>query len=258
MRALKTYRFLSVALIAETTLAVQATYAATRVQGFESGDPAVNGFGDAGTQIGYQGEAATDPTHWYLLTTIRSTDNEDGVTSQSGSNALPVATLNDASHFNGAAPVGGIDGSGVFIPFTVNAGDTFLSFDYDFLSNEPGQTTPRNDFSFAAFFTTSGTVIAGTSTTFANISSATSLFGTGTPFVFHSGVQTLQMSVAGLAPGNYLLGIGIEDATNGNHASGLLIDNVRMTAVPEPTTIAFSIAGAALLVALRSRIKKTS
>src|SRR2546423_4020998 len=260
MRALKTYRFLSVALIAATAIAVQATYAATRVQGFESGDPAVNGFGDAGTQIGYQGEAATDPTHWYLLTTIRSTDNEDGVTSQSGSNALAVATLNDASHFNGAAPAGGIDGSGVFIPFTVNAGDQFLTFDYDFLSNEPGQTTPRNDFSFAAFFTTSGTVIAGTTTKCATVTgSVFILLGAQTQVVFLTGVLTWQMSVSGLAPGSYLLGIGVEDATNGDHASGILIDNVQIaTAVPEPTTIAFSVAGAALLVALRKRIKKTS
>ena len=257
MRALKSYRFLSIALAAAITLAVQATHAATRIQGFESGDTAVNGFGDAGTQLSYQGEAATDPTHWYLLTTFRSTDNEDGMASQSGSNALTAAILNDAAHFNGGAPAGGVDGSGIFIPFTVNAGDQFLTFDYDFLSNEPAQSVPRNDFSFAGFFTTSGTLIAGTRVTFATVAgSAFSLFGGQTPFVFHTGIQTLQMSVAGLAPGNYLLGIGIEDATNGDHASGLLIDNVTM--VPEPTTIAFSIAGAALLVALRSRIKKTS
>jgi hypothetical protein len=256
MRAPNSYWFLSMVGAAVITFAVPAAYA-VRVQGFESGDPAVNGFGDAGTQLTYQGEAPTDPTHWYLITTVRTTDLEDGVTPQSGNNALPFATLNDAAHFNGAAPVG-VDGSGVFIPFTVNPGDTTLTFDYDFLSNEPGQTTPRNDFSFAAFFTTSGTVIAGTSTTFANISSATLLFGGGSPFAFHSGVQTLSMNVSGLAPGNYLLGIGIEDATNGNHASGLLIDNVQITAVPEPTTIAFSIAGGALLVALRSRIKRRS
>jgi len=241
---------------AAITLAVQATYANTRIQGFEPGDPAVNGFGDAGTQLTYQGEAPTDGTHWYLLTTFRSTDNEDGITSQSGSNALAFATLNDATHFNGAAPAG-VDGSGVFIPFTVNPGDTTLTFNYDFLSNEPGQSIPRNDFSFAGFFTTSGTLIAGTRVTIANVAgSAFSLFGAQSPFVFHTGVQTFQMSVAGLAPGNYLLGIGVEDATNGDHASGLLIDNVTM--VPEPTTIAFSIAGAALLVALRSRIKRTS
>lgn len=257
MRAPKNYRFPLMALVAVVALAAQAAYAQIRVQGFESGDPAVNGFGDAGTQTAYQGEAATDPTHWYLLTTVRSTDtNEDGVTPQSGTNALAFATLNDATHFNGAAPAG-VDGSGVFIPFTVIAGDQSLTFDYDFLSNEPGQTIQRNDFSFAAFFTTSGTVIAGTSTKFATVTgSSFSLFGAQTPFVFHTGVQTLQMSVAGLAPGSYLLGIGVEDLTNGDHASGLLIDNVQI--VPEPTTIAFSMAGAALLVALRKRIKKTS
>jgi hypothetical protein len=259
MRAPKIYRFLSIALAVATTLVVQSAYA-VRIQGFESGDPAVNGFGDAGTQTSYQGEAATDPTHWYLLTTFRSTDNEDGITSQSGNNALAFATFNDASHFNGAAPVG-VDGSGVFIPFTVNSGDQFLTFNYDFLSNEPGQSVPRNDFSFAGFFTTSGTLIAGTRVTFATVTGSTfGLFDGQSPFVFHTGVQMLSMSVAGLAPGSYLLGIGVEDATNGDHASGILIDNVDMAAapVPEPTTVGFTLAGAALLVALRSRIRKTS
>jgi hypothetical protein len=48
------------------------------------------------------------------------------------------------------------------------------------------------------------------------------------------------------------------DATTTDNPSGLLIDNIQVTAVPEPTTIGFSVAGAALLVALRKRIKRTS
>jgi hypothetical protein len=100
-------------------------------------------------------------------------------------------------------------------------------------------------------------LIAGTKQTIANVTgSSFSLFGAQSPFVFHTGVQTFSMSVSSLAPGNYLLGIGVADATNGDHASGLLIDNVQI--VPEPTTIAFSIAGGALLVALRSRVKRRS
>jgi hypothetical protein len=48
------------------------------------------------------------------------------------------------------------------------------------------------------------------------------------------------------------------DATTADNSSGLLIDNIQVTPVPEPTTIGFSVAGAALLVALRKRIKRTS
>jgi PEP-CTERM motif len=43
-----------------------------------------------------------------------------------------------------------------------------------------------------------------------------------------------------------------------DNPSGLLVDNIQLNPVPEPTTIAFSIAGAGLLVALRSRFKKSS
>jgi hypothetical protein len=230
---------------------------AARVQGFEAGDPAVVGAGDAGPQGTYQGEAAPDPTHWYLITTVRSTDtNEDSVVPQSGTNALAFATLNDSSHFNGAAPVG-TDGSGVFIPFTVTAGDATLSLSYDFLSNEPGQAIQRNDFSFAAFFNTSG-VQQGSTNTFATVSgSSFSLFGAQTPFAFHTGIQTLSLSVASLAPGNYVLGLGVADAgPGGDHASALLVDNISVAPVPEPSTIGLIIAGAVSCVAMRRRLKK--
>jgi hypothetical protein len=46
------------------------------------------------------------------------------------------------------------------------------------------------------------------------------------------------------------------DATNTDGRSGLLIDNIQVN-VPEPSTVGLGIAGAVLLVALRSRIKKT-
>jgi hypothetical protein len=48
------------------------------------------------------------------------------------------------------------------------------------------------------------------------------------------------------------------DATDTANPSGLLIDKIQVTPVPEPTTVAFSIAGASLLMALRRRIKKTA
>jgi hypothetical protein len=56
----------------------------------------------------------------------------------------------------------------------------------------------------------------------------------------------------------YTLGIAVMDATDTANPSGLLIDKIQVTPVPEPTTVAFSIAGASLLMALRRRIKKTA
>jgi hypothetical protein len=81
-----------------------------------------------------------------------------------------------------------------------------------------------------------------------------SVFGGGIPFQFHTGFQTLSLSLASLAPGNYTLGIGVEDRLNADHASGLLIDNVQV--VPEPSVIALAVAGAGLMLGVRRRIKR--
>ena len=77
-------------------------------------------------------------------------------------------------------------------------------------------------------------------------------------FFDHTGYQTFSLDISGLAPGNYQLGFGVEALSGGSaqHDSGLLVDNVQI--VPEPTTIAFSIAGGSLLVALRRRFKRSS
>jgi hypothetical protein len=129
------------------------------------------------------------------------------------------------------------------------------------LSNQPGQSSPKNDFALEGIFTGSGPTLTlqGSAARFAQVTGTSfSLFGSGSPFSFHTGYQTFSINISSLAPGSYSLGIGMEALSGGSnqHDSGLLIDNFQI--VPEPTTIAFSIAGAALLVALRSRIKKTS
>jgi hypothetical protein len=239
------------------TLAVlaQTGQAAGRVTGFEGGDEAIQSTGDAGTQGTYQGEAPVEGSLQYLITTIgTNAANEDGATKQSASNAVGSAALN--TFFFGQA-VSNQEGSGVLIPFTVGAGDTTLSFRYDFLSNEPGQTTPRGDFAFEAIFTTVG-VLQGTVNHFqtASLANPSNLFGAGSPFVFHTGYLTLSLNVSGLAAGNYDLGIGVSDVTNTSHASGLLIDNVQVSAVPEPSTLGLVFAGAASLAAVRRRIRK--
>jgi hypothetical protein len=234
-------------------MVIAQTSEARKIQGFESGDPAFTTKGDAGTKGTYQGEAPPEGSFQFLITTIRAIDSEDGVTNQSGTDAVSNATL--STFFNGISLLG-VDGSGVLIPFTVLAGDTSLTFQYDFLSNEPAQTTPHNDFAFEALF--SGTTLVGSVNTFAQVTGTSfSLFGAQSPFIFHTGYLTFTMSLVGLAPGSYSLGIGVEDRTDANHASGLLIDNFQVN-IPEPSTIGLGVAGAVLLVALRSRIKRKS
>jgi hypothetical protein len=256
MRATYFSRLLGSAL-GVMTLAVlaQTGQAAGRVTGFETGDEAILSAGDAGVRTtAYQGEAAPEGSNQYLITTIRNTDLEDGDTNQSGTNAVTGAAL---STFFFGQTVSNQDGSGILIPFTVGAGDTTLSFQYDFLSNEPAQTTPRADFAFDAIFT-SGGALQGSVNNFqiASMTNPANLFGAGTVFNFHTGYQTLSLNVSGLAAGTYDLGIGVSDQTNTSHATGLLIDNVQVSAVPEPSTLGLVFAGAASLAAVRRRIRK--
>ncbi|HJT80861.1 MAG TPA: PEP-CTERM sorting domain-containing protein, partial [Chthoniobacterales bacterium] len=232
--------------------AVGPAYAG-KVQGFETGEPAVVSTGDAGKVGTFQGQAAPEGSMQFLLTTIGSMSNEDSLTSQSGVFAVANSALQT---FFGIGLTGN-QGSGVLIPFTVAAGDTFLTLQYDFLTNELFQSTPRDDFAFGAIFNASN-VLQGAVNDFASVNAPPAtfgLFGAQTPFQFHTGLQTLSFSLASLAPGNYTLGIGIEDRLTADHASGLLIDNVQV--VPEPSVFALVAAGAGLMLGLRRRLKRS-
>jgi hypothetical protein len=250
MRANKIHQLMSASLgVLACVVFAQTSEAQTRkIEGFEAGDPAFTKSGDAGNQGTYQGEAPPEGSVQYLITTVGSHTGEDNVTPQSGTAASSFSTLN--SFFNNTT-VSNEEGSGILIPFTLLSGDTTLTFQYDFLSNEPAQGTPHNDFALEALFNSSNTLV-GSVSHFATVTgSSFSNFGAGSPFIAHTGYQTFSLSLVGLSPGSYTLGIGVSDATDINHASALLLDNVQITGVPEPTTIAFCIAGAALLGALR-------
>ena len=133
----------------------------------------------------------------------------------------------DLQNFFHGLSLAGQEGSGVLIPFTVSPGDLTLSFDYDFLSNENFQTMPHADFTLVAVF--SGTnFVAGTGGSLGAIDPSNPFDG----FTLFGGQDTFQFSyrhtsphydrsVSGFAPGSYTLGIGIEDATNIDHGSGL-------------------------------------
>ena len=246
-----TRRWSSIALALTVTVGLTGLAHANRVQGFESGDPAVSSIGDAGKQGTYESQAPPEGTMQFLITTIGTLSNEDNVSPQSGAPAVGNTALETFFH---GLTLGGFEGSGVLIPFTVSAGDTTLTFQYDFLSNENFQTVPRFDFAFAAVFDANNLLVLSPDT-FAAV--GTSTMGTfnpdQAPFQFHTGLTTLALPLGNLAPGNYALAIGVEDAGTADHASGVLIDNVQL--VPEPSAFALAIAGAALLIGIRRRIK---
>lgn len=228
---------------------------ATLVEGFESGSfsgsEAISG--DVGIRGTYFTIAPTQGTKQMLLTTINNS-SDDGFSNQSGANAVPVTTIasflgiSTASIHDGIAQ--GTEGSAFTINLgALNVGDV-VTFDYDFLTDEiaPGQ---HNDFAFWELNSGAIHIFADTNSAFLHPTDASN-----TVFGLETGYHTVSITITTAA--TYTLGIGVMDATAADNPSGLLIDNIQVTPVPEPTTVAFSIAGAVLLVALRSRIKKTA
>lgn len=225
------------------------------VEGFESGSFSGSEAtsGDVGIRGTYFTIAPTEGTKQMLMTTINNATS-GGYTNQSGTNSATVTAVasllgeSTSSIRDGIAT--GTQGSAFTINLgALNAGDV-VTFNYDFLTNEI-QPGAHNDFAFWEL--NSGTIHIFSDTNSGLLHPTT---GAGDPFALETGYQTVTINI--LASGTYTLGIGVMDATTTDNPSGVLIDNIQVTPVPEPTTIAFSIAGAALLVALRSRIKKTS
>jgi hypothetical protein len=229
---------------------------ATLVEGFESGSFSGSEAtsGDVGIKGTYFTIAPSQGTKQMLLTTINNT-SDAGYSNQNGSNAVPVTTIGtflgiSTSSIRDTASHPGTEGSAFTINLgALNIGDV-ISFDYDFLTTEiaPGQ---HNDFAFWELNSGAIHLFADTNSAFLHPTT-----GAGNPFNLETGYHTVSITITTAA--TYTLGIGVMDATAADNPSGLLIDNIQVSPVPEPTTVAFSVAGAALLVALRRRIKKTS
>lgn len=228
---------------------------ATLVEGFESGSfsGSEGTAGDAGIKTTYFSIAPTEGARQLLLTTINNT-HDPGFTDQSGADAVSNANL--ASFFgvtsslirDGAAT--SQEGSGFSINLGVLTAGSTIAFDYNFMTDElsPGQ---HNDFAFYTLTGNSGvSVIADTNSVLLHPTTNMS-----NPFALETGYQPFTINIT--TTGNYTLGLGVSDATTTDNPSGLLMDNLQVN-VPEPSAVAFGIAGAALLVVLRSRIKRTS
>jgi hypothetical protein len=228
---------------------------AALVEGFESGSFSGSEAtsGDVGIRGAYFTIAPTEGTKQMLLTTINNT-SDSPQTNQSGANAVSVTTIasflgvTTGSIRDGTAT--GQEGSA----FTINLGTltagTTITLNYDFLTNEV-QPGAHNDFAFWELNSGTIHVFSDTNSGLLHPTNASN-----TVFGLETGYQTLTINIA--ATGTYTLGLAVMDATTTDVSSGLLVDNIQVNAVPEPTTFAFSIAGGALLVALRSRIKRRS
>ena len=110
------------------------------------------------------------------------------------------------------------------------AGD-ILNFDWNFLTNEVLPPVSFSDFSFVSITSSdnSGSYLLK----LADVTNATSEFSL-TEFFKETGFQTFSFKLP--TTGTYTLGLGIIDVGDSDIDSGLLIDNFKLTSVPEPTS----------------------
>jgi hypothetical protein len=229
---------------------------ATVVEGFESGsfNGSESSIGDTGITTSFFGINATEGTHQMLMTTINNV--HDAPQTHVFSDAVPNSSIDSFFGLASTQPRDGQNVSQEGSAFSINLGTltagTTISFDYDFLTNEI-QPGAHNDFAYYLLLGSSTVnVLADTNSAFLHPTT-----GAGNPFALETGYHTATINIT--TTGTYTLGLGVSDAVTTDTSSGLLIDNIQVISpVPEPTTIAFSVAGAALLVALRRRIKRTS
>ena len=253
----KTNRLSFAAIIAITLLAMAPAGRAAVVEGFESGTTGTN-IGDVSNRTPTYGPAAPPDgsARMLLLTTINN--GLDGGTQQSGTGADTAA---NATTFVGATSAGFLRNSKAGQTAAATARDTsafkltlgalnvgdVITFDYNFLTSDNNDTT--NDF---AFYTLNGAT--SNVPIIADTANAIAVFGGGTPFNLQSGWGTVTINVSTAA--NYTLAIGVSDAANSTGASGLLIDNISVAPIPEPSTFGLIVAGAISFVAVRRRMKK--
>jgi hypothetical protein len=228
---------------------------AATVEGFESTTlNSGNSIGDASIRTpSYFTINPTELTHELLLTTISTAGSHDPGPTQSGTNAVSVSALagflgvTTASIKDGL--VAGQEGSAFQLSLGTLTAGTIISFNYDFLTNDAAPPDGHNDFAFITLTGQSNAVVADE---LAPPQFATT--GAGNPFVLETHYQTFSIIVP--TTGVYTLGIGVVDGTTTDNSSALLVDNISVNAVPEPSTIGLIIAGGVSCLAMRRRLKK--
>ena len=235
-------------VLATFGLAFATTAPAVVVQDFESGI-GPNGFifGDAARITSpYAGIAAFAGSGQLMLTSFGSNASDGGGVN---GNAVTAVSLNTslglpAGTVQAAAPAGqvAIEGSGYSftLPTSLNVGDV-VSFSYNFLTADG----LHQDYAFAVLLNT-----ATQATTIIRLANAltTPLPGNGGDATSRFSASTNYLTSTGFTiatAGNYQISFGVIDVLNNQLGSALLLDNITVTSVPEPSTLA--LAGLGLL-----------
>lgn len=227
-------------------LAAPGNSRAALFEGFEGSTLTQPTVGDAALVT-----AAFDPppqgSKQLLLTTLSSVADGGNF---SGTNAVSIAAAESFLGLaGGSIPDGSTTGDVSAVKLTLNLGvGAIVSFDYKFLTS--ATNLDGQDFAFYTLRLGNGTPVL---VPFANVSNAT--VSSSTPiFDFETTANTLTLAPITTA-GIYTLGIGVSDRLDDVIQSGLLIDNVSISAVPEPGTAAF---GVILLAGLARRARRSA
>jgi hypothetical protein len=221
-------------------LGASPSHAAIINGGFETGNfTGWTTIGNASIQTSAFGSGPTEGTFEALVSTAEPTVSASTLETFLG---VAPGSLNDLGNGNATA------GSAIKQTFAANAGD-ILNFDWNFLTNEfTSPTNFYNDFSFVSL---------GLVSTLADTRAPIFLSGTPTPFNQQTGFKTFSFTVP--TTGTYTLGIGVTDVADTVVDSGLLVDKVKLTSVPEPTStlgvLAFGAFGASSLLKRKQQQK---
>ena len=224
---------------------------------------ASNAIGDVGLRGTYQGIAPIQGSNQLLLTTINNANaTSDPISgapaNQSGTNAViepaltdflgvPTGTLRNGTGTGSSAAT---EGSAFKLTITLGVGE-ILRFNYQFLTQED-ETAPgyHRDFAFATL-TRGGLLVDYSVLNTADLSDTPITPDDPNPFFFASDPKIFSFTAT--TAGTYTLGIGVADATTRDIASALLVDNITISPIPEPSTYALLAGGGMLLLGWKRR-----
>jgi len=170
------------------------------------------------------GDASVQSSVALLTSAYDAGDDASGNFNFSGNPAVDtqVDGLETLAGLNANALGNAWDGSLIKQTFTVNAGDT-LSFQWNFLSNEVGAEFSQPDFAFV--------VINGALTQLGGVAQATLSPGLN-GFAAQTGWNTFSQTFANAD--TVTLALGVVDVNDTVTTSALMVDQVTLSAVPEP------------------------
>jgi hypothetical protein len=191
--------------------------------GLETGDfRGWTTLGETSIETSAFGSDPTEGTYQALLSTGGATFSGSIIEEFLGLEAGSLDNLGNNLDFIPFPRGSATQGSAIRQTFTANAGDT-LTFNWNFLTND-AVFPSFNDFSFVSISSLSELA----DTMFPAVISPM------TQFFQETGFQTFSFTIP--TTETYTLGIGVTDWRDSTVDSGLFVDNVTLTSVPDPIT----------------------